>query len=315
MVPQTHRFDPQLRWLLLFAVAALSVACGSRDGEIETPSSPVATVQPQPTPETTPASVIARLADRAPDEAQPPIEIDGWRIEVVKTMKSEPGSDPSEIEDAILTRNGQPVKRFEGVFYPLGNKISFEEAPLTGEAAARTLVIVDSSYRYVRTWIVSFRPKRAPLVIFDSNDYDVTDSAAVVRDVDGDGTMELVALKFVDFGLGLARSDMGLPAVVFRFDRASGLYVPAGASLPLPPPDRPVQTIAPDTAPDMRKFLTHFCELVFAGREGEAWEFFDAEWRPELHWKFAEMGKQKTRRTIADALLKIRIYRLLMKRG
>lgn len=295
--------------VLIIVVTLFTTSCSSsvvapvqNAGIVATPTASPAKTPAKSTSE--PPTVFDRLFDRFGEDETRPLRIDGYTVRIVKKLRKQDGEGPVEIRDAQLVRNGKRVMEFRGEFNPLGNSMVFDKADLTGDGRDE-LIVVDDSGGGTRDWIVAMRP--TPHVIFDSRDYDLWYPGVDSLDVDGDGVQELVGHVEDGLGFGTSRGDSGQPRILFRFARATGEYLPAGRTLP--PPERMV-----DSRPG-KDFLSRFGDLAFAGREDEAWEHFEREWRNDFDGLYmsGERNKENARRHLADWLATDKTYRKVKK--
>lgn len=135
-------------------------------------------------------------------------------------------TDPDiECQLVILEKNGRRVLTL-GPDYgcePYGSDALFEFYDL--KPGARMLWVDQYQYRDSLSTVVALSPK--PHIIFKSKDFDV--KGAAVKDIDGDGTPELLAesIAYDDMGSMWTGRFLQLTDTVFRYDPATGKYRPA----------------------------------------------------------------------------------------
>ena len=137
-------------------------------------------------------------------------------------------------------------------------------------------------------WIVGFAPDFR--VQLDTSSYRF-DSMEVARDIDGDGDMEFSfgTTTFDYFDAGYAYSPRA--HAWFKFDRKSATFVPAN-DLCFPEIEKQIGTgetkllalrrrepLAPENQERRQAILDVVLAYLYAGREHEAWAFFDREYR------------------------------------
>ncbi|HXU35084.1 MAG TPA: hypothetical protein VN937_01890 [Blastocatellia bacterium] len=183
---------------------------------------------------------------------------------------------------AVLKSRGKTVATFDGIHYGLGNATDFGFASLLGPET-RQLIVSLTAPRSGRHWIVDLSSNAA--TVFDSNDWDVGAEDVCIHDFDGDGVEEisLPITKFWGFG-SMAMSESPLPSVVFKYEPGIRKYQPDKSALArgLEGIEADVQAIDPNEkpkGPSMGPYLAMrldiFLRYVYAGRENDAWAFFE----------------------------------------
>ena len=188
----------------------------------------------------------------------------------------------TRVSYAILKSGGKTIAVFDGVYSSAGNGTDFGLASLLG-GEGKQLVVSQTVPRGGRHWIVDISSDSATL--FDSYDWDLGSEDVCVHDFDGDGVAEVSMglTKFWGFGfMSIAESPM--PEVVFKYDAKLRKYLPDKGTLArgLTEIDVDVQTIDPGEVlqdglkgPYLAVRLDIILRYVYAGRESDAWSFFD----------------------------------------
>lgn len=199
-----------------------------------------------------------------------------------KVVHDKPSGLDMPVTYAALKAKGKVIATFDDVYYPLGNTADFGFASLLG-GEAKQLVISETVPRGGRHWVVDVSSDGA--ILFDSYDWDVGREEVCVHDFDGDGIDELSMPITAFWGfetMGMADSPM--PGVVFKFDAKSRKFLPDkyAFSRGLTDIDEDVKAIDPnESLPGGIKGrylavrLDIFLRYVYAGRENDAWSFFD----------------------------------------
>jgi hypothetical protein len=226
------------------------------------------------------------------------------------TRSAKPGAESWTI---TIKKNGKTVERFEigdtwskdwariGLFNFLGGrrKQLIVEEYTGGMHCCWQYRIIDLSPTY--------------RVLYDSNDWDVGYPLKPV-DLNKDGVFEFTqsVMAFDNFYLSHARSPF--PDAIFKYDKKSGEYLPANPLFP----GKVTKNLKADLVEVARlsrnlystdvygheeyvaATLRAFLKRVYAGRETQAWAFFDAEYKLD--------NKQELRSAIREALRGCLIY-------
>lgn len=193
----------------------------------------------------------------------------------------------AEVTYIVLKRGGKPVAAFEGVRYPLGNDARFALFPVLGQKSNQ-LIIEQKAHRTWRHWVVNLSPSFK--VIYDSGDYPVGHSLRAI-DIDKDGTCELIqSLHTFWFWERLTNVDSPLTEIVFAYHPALKRYVPANPQFQkfalrnIEDNIRKTKEIKTDSnAPGqdggkLGAVLEVFLSYTYAGKEPEAWSFYESEY-------------------------------------
>ena len=204
-----------------------------------------------------------------------------------KTIWLEDAETNADVTYVVLTRDGKTAAEFEGIRYPLGNDARFCLFPALGRET-KQLVIEQETHRQWRHWVVNSAAR--PKVVYDSIDYGVGGELGAV-DIDRDGRYELVqSLLGFWFWDRLSNVDSPFIEIVFAYDPARGKYVPANPQFPefalrrVAEDIRKAQEIKADSSAPGRDngklgaVLKVVLTYLYAGREREAWAFYESEY-------------------------------------
>jgi len=207
-------------------------------------------------------------------------------FEVVRLQKpvhdKESGRDLT-VTYAILRSSGRTLATFDGVYYFDGsNTTGFGLASLLGNDT-KQLVISETVRRGGRHWIVDVSSDGATL--FDSHDWALGDEEVCVHDFDADGVQEISQAITSFWGFGtMSMAESPLPGVVFKYEPSRRKYMPDKSAFvrDLAHIDEDVQKIDPNenpgdgiTGPYLATRLDILLRYVYAGRQADAWSFFD----------------------------------------
>ncbi len=300
---------------LLIFTALLNFSCGQK---VET--SPIKenekigeTVQTSPTPEKYKIIDLSEQVSKWKDENSEPTSLNfkGYQIKPIIVKKSEPESPVADIYDAVLSKKGKTIARFEGIYYPLGNFMSFGTFSFLGDSE-KQLVVIEESYKYERDWIVSLTPKYK--VLFDSNDYDLGWGRLGVVDIDNDEVYELTLNQSSCLGLGWIDRDCPWAEVVFKYDAKTRRYLPANhiyTDYILENIEAQVKDYEDRKANGRTDLLKIMMKYFYVGKEDEAWKFWDDNFSSHDSSSFSGKNKEQTRETIQNALDKDPIYKFI----
>lgn len=257
-------------------------------------SSPISTdrnVQPTDAPSSAPEKVEAKLiheeieklgrfSNFPEDQHQSVFKFEDFRLKksIVKRSDGE-GSPVVGVIDAVLSKNGKPLARFEGVYHPLGNEISAGFYTFLG-GSEKQLLVYEESIHFQHDWIVRLSPKVE--IIYNNEDFGIYGGFSLL-DIDQDGVWELSAGKDSSMDFIFSRNQQMAVNIILKYDPATGKYLPATHLYP----EFVLQGFEKESfAEQIRKFnereakfsssfLQIFMKYVYAGREADAWKFFD----------------------------------------
>ena len=290
-------FNPQAREALLLAAALLlvpsAVACtvrsrpgsqASEKGAANRSADPVIEVAPVDAAAASddPCSVMFSTLFVAADS----ISYNGYEVvRLHKTIHDKVTSPDIPVSYAILKSGGRTIATFEGVYFGLGNDTKFGFASLLG-AETRQLLVSQTIPHNGRHWIVDLSSKAT--TVFDSKEWDLGQEDVCIHDFDDDGVQEisLAVTSFWGFG-AMSMAESPMPCVVFKYDATARKYMPDKAAFAgaLSDIDEDVQRIDPDenprggsNGPYLATRLDVFLRYAYAGRENDAWSFFDEQY-------------------------------------
>ena len=233
--------------------------------------------------------------------------------EVVKLHKIEhdkPSGLDMPVTYVVLKSKGKIVATFDGVYYPVGNMADFGLASLLG-GETKQLVISETLPRGGRHWVVDISSDG--MTLFDSYDWDMGREEVCVHDFDGDGIAELSMPLTAFWGFQtMSMAESPMPGVVFKFDARSRKFLPDRSAFAtgLTNIDEDVQAIDPNEnprgplkGPYLAVRLDIFLRYIYAGRESDAWAFFDKAYNLD--------DKNETRQKIRAALNQEPVYRFV----
>ena len=212
---------------------------------------------------------------------------------------------------AVLERDGKVVASFDGGIHNGGlNSTSFGLFPFLG-GGAKQFIISQDAPRGGRQWVVSLSPRLR--VVYDGAAFGTGREAddMGVGDLDGDGVYEITVPDCGLYGFKgwvLAPMQTPLPTVIFKYDARAGKYLPANelfqADLLKEVAERAARVAGPeDRTQHLADVLAVVAGYVFAGREREAWAFYEAS--------YALPDKPEVRREIEEALRARPVYRFM----
>ena len=192
---------------------------------------------------------------------------------------------------AVLKQKDKVVAQFDAIVNPLGTEIRFGLHSLLGDDR-KQLIIEQTENRGWQYWIVDLNQEAK--VIHNSGKYNVGQGLRVL-DLDGDGKTELIQnlLTFWFFD-GLANTHSPFPDIVFTYDPKSRQYVPANCrfrDFVLRDIEQHITKVrvaksnaakndgdVPGDGDILGAMLRVLLEYIYASKEKEAWEFYEAEY-------------------------------------
>jgi hypothetical protein len=280
--------------------ASLSCSSLSRLSQQATPSaaqSPTPIIQKERTPE---------LIDRVfvNDEK---LSFRGYEvIKRYKKVKIPYSRGLTDVSYAVLKRGGRVLARFDGIYFGIGNATDFGLFAFLG-GQTKQFVISQTIPRGGRHWVVDLSP--AFRIIYDSAEWGVGREEFSVLDIDNDGRYEIfqVITAFYGFDEIPTVMETPLPVIVFKFDQRAKKYFPANHRFQ----DYMLSGIEgwiSGLDPNDKKFylstrLNIVLRYIYAGKEQEAWTFFDKEYR--------QTDKEKIKTKVRAVLTKNQAYRFI----
>jgi len=243
--------------------------------------------RPTPTPEKFEKKQIyeelenpGRFSNFKEDELKTSFNFQGFSIKKDVVIKSDGIDSPKTgIIDAVLSKKGKQLARFDGVYHPLGNEMSFGLYPFLG-GTEKQLLVYDEQLHYEHDWIVRLTPKFE--VIFNNEDFDIFNGFAVL-DINNDGIFEITAGKSASLTYMFPRNSEKAVQTIFKYDSKSGKYLPAThlfSEFVLDGLEKEgfaeqLRNFNERKEKSLPEFLQIFMKYVYAGKEAEAWKFFD----------------------------------------
>lgn len=254
-----------------------SLSCGA--------SSAVSQQQVIPTAEPSPSS---DKPEEYPDQInsvfveQDTLSYGGYDVMKLKTrVRVEQTSGLTEVSHAVLKRDGKVIAKLDGVYFGLGNATDFGLFPFLG-GEARQLAVSQTVPRGGRHWVIDLSSEAR--VIFDSGNYGVGREEFSVIDIDKDGLCE-ISMPITGFYLfeNVYMAEAPLPEIIFKYDGKAGRYFPANPvfqGYALRGIEDEIRQLNPnDGSSYLSKRLDIVLRYIYAGKEAEAWSFFDNGYR------------------------------------
>jgi len=230
------------------------------------------------------------------------------RLSKKAKIDSGPGSSETTIDVtyAVVRTNGKVVREFDGTYGGFGNTTDFGLFSFLG-GGSKQLAVSQTIPRGGRHWVVDLAENR---VIFDSSDWGVGREEFDVVDINGDGVVE-ISMPLTAFYMfeDMSMAETPLPAIVFEYDSSAKEYLPANQQIA----DYVLRWVNDDIERArngdeigyLGRRLGIVLKYLYAGKDREAWEFFDKE--------YARDDKQEVKARIQDELRKEMTYQFLLK--
>jgi len=213
---------------------------------------------------------------------------------------------------AVITKNNRQVAGFDpGIYDPMGNSTSFGLFPFLG-GATKQLVLSQDVARGGTQSVFKLFPRCK--IIFDGAAWGVGRERGDMQafDFDDDGVYE-ITVPITDFYAlqdKMSIAEVPLPIVIFRYDRKTEKYFPANNMFPehTGQNDSYVRYITnPDELWLKSAILNDLFVKVYAGKEGEAWTYFDRNYN--------DSDKQELRERIKSILKEQPVYKFIYRRS
>lgn len=213
-----------------------------------------------------------------------------------------------DVNYVVVKKAGKVLGRFDAdVYFGLGNSADFGLFPFLG-SKTQELFISQDVPRGGCQWVVSLSPRFR--IIFDGAKYMVGREGydLSATDVDGDGVNEIAApiTDFYSFHDKLSMSQVPLPTIIFKYDSNKKEYLPANhlfQTYSLVEATERDELSSPDRTLTRATVLHRLLVYVYAGREKEAWEFYDRAYKFE--------DKSEIRRRVKSILRKQPVYKFI----
>ncbi len=200
-------------------------------------------------------------------------------VKLNKRVRLEHTRGLTEVSYAILRRNGRTLATFDGVYSGFGNASDFGLVSLLG-GETKQLVVSQTIPRGGRHWVVSLSPDFR--ILFDSGDYGVGREEIGIVDIDRDGVYEISQVMTAFYGFeNLSSAATPLPEIIFRYDERARRYLPANRHFQDYSLRGIEQEVANLNGREGDEYLSGVLDIVlryiYAGKEHEAWLFFDRQ--------------------------------------
>ena len=226
--------------------------------------------------------------------------------EVVKSKRESkigPPKGVTEVEYAVLRRNGRVVAKFDSPIDQL-SEVRFGLFSFLGKED-KQLVVEQTSNKFWRYWIVSLQPEFR--VIYDSSKYDVVYELRAV-DLAGDGQLEIIQNlgSFWHFNL-LDNIYSPRPQIIFEYNSSMDSYIPANPEFKETALKDIEQRINKTREVTERKddpayalhvrsaILDVVLRYLYAGQSNKAWAFYDQHYNVEDKESLKAELKEKLR--------------------
>ncbi len=201
------------------------------------------------------------------------------KLEYPPEMKSKPES--VEISYAVLEKKNKVLDTFDGGYFGDGNATDFGLFPFLGKET-KQLAVSQTIPRGGRHWVVDLSSEAR--LIFDSKDYGVGREEFYVIDIDKDGVYE-ISLPITEFYMfeNMSMAETPLPTTIFKYNEKAKKYLLANQIfqnyLLTGINDKIKQLNSGDESNYLSDRLDIVLSYVYAGKEEEAWSFFDKEYK------------------------------------
>jgi hypothetical protein len=193
-----------------------------------------------------------------------------------------------DVSYAVLKRKGKVLIEFDAnIYFGMGNSTRFGLFSFL-PSKAKQLVVSQDIFRGGTQWVIELSPR--PRIVFDGPKWEVGREGddMKIMDLDGDGLYE-ISVPLCDF-YGFAKLSPAatpLPEIIFKYSKQARRYLPANPQFAdhllaeignqkqnLPQPDAEVEKMD-----HLGGVLSIVLDYVFAGREQEAWTFYDQAYK------------------------------------
>lgn len=216
----------------------------------------------------------------------------------------------ADVTDAMIQKNGKTLLKLDGIYHGLGNATNFALFPLLGENK-KQLIVSHTVPRGGIHYIIDFSSN--PRVILDSRDFAVGGEDLGTTDIDNDGVYEVFLAKSGDY-FNFASFEIPYITITFRFDKQKQSFLPVNHILPenaLEHIDGQIKRFNESKEKRFSAVLEITLTYLYAGKEKEAWEFFDKNFFPQ-DWAFGKVeDKEETKQIIKEVLGKDPIYKFI----
>lgn len=205
----------------------------------------------------------------------------GYALEKRFNKQLKAGKQNDTAESAVLLGNGKTLLTFDKINHP-AETVDIGLFPFLSKTDAQ-MFVSQTAPRVGCHWIISTKPQ--PQVLFESAQFDVGREDFQILDLDADGVYELSFESVSFYGFEPERlGHVGAPLteIIFKYDSQTNKYAPANAQFA----DfvlREIENQKTKIRRDHKDWqfadvLAIMLRYVYAGRETDAWNFFDREY-------------------------------------
>lgn len=231
----------------------------------------------------------------------------GYTLE--KRFKSHPDlTDKAKtVEYAVLRQSDRKIEKFDLIEHPL-SVIDFGLFSFLG-SEEKQIFISQTAPRSGSHWIVSFKPEYQS--IFNSSEFNVGGEDFQIGDFDKDGVYELSFANYISLKSNSQTPATSMPftEIIFKFNPILNKYLPANpqfAHYLLRDVDEQTKLIRRENKDtQFADVLDITLKYIYAGKEKDAWEFFEERYDFE--------DKQIRINAVKSAFEKDVIYKSLKK--
>jgi hypothetical protein len=229
-------------------------------------------------------------------------------------------TSPMTVLYSVLKRKGKVIKKFEYNDFP-HNSADFGWVN-SSDHPAKHILVGQTEPRSGRFWVIRLTPGYR--VLFDTEDFGGSRQELWLEDIDKDGLNELKVVTFGCTSIGFAYNLLCTPQpeIIFKYNKQADRYLPANhllASYTLggieeriaqfkPTSEKPSMknSQAIEECVDFRYLTEAFLDFIYAGKENQAWAFFDKY--------YTLPDKKKLKASLKADLRKDPIYRFIYRR-
>ena len=203
-------------------------------------------------------------------------------VRLQKTVRDAEYNADIVVTYAALKTGGGTIATFDGLYSGGGNQTDFGLTSVLGGDTTQ-LLVSQTIRRDGRHWIVDLTSN--VVTLFDSDTWELGGEDVCIHDFDDDGVSEIsmAITRFWGFD-AMSMDESPMPGVVFRYDEAVRKYLPDKLAFTraLTHIEEDVEAIDPNEALEdnskgsyLAVRLDIVLRYIYAGRESDAWSFFD----------------------------------------
>jgi len=217
-----------------------------------------------------------------------------------------------DVSYAVLKLKRNVLIKFDDdIYFGMGNSTSFGLLSFL-HSKTKQLVVSQDVFRGGTQWVVDL--SRRPRIIFDGPKWHVGREGDDMRimDLDGDGVLEINVPMCDFYGFeSLSPAATPLPAIIFKYSNRARKYLPANPNFEsYLLADIEEQKRAMSQPGDVVENMNHLgatlsivLDYIFAGREKEAWTFYDRAYKLP--------NKNRIKRQIRNRISTSPVYRFI----